>query len=144
MPNNAEEAVNLFQKGFNCAQSVLGAFGPEAGLDQEACLRVGGSFGAGMARKAETCGAVTGALMVMGLRHAMVREGDSQAKKKNYDEASKFMDEFKKLNGSLICRELLGCDLSTPEGSKMAADRKLTTTLCPKLVRSAVEILEKS
>ncbi len=80
--------------------------------------------------------------MVIGLHHAMVMEGDAQAKKTNYDEAGKFMDEFKKTNGSLICRELLGCDIFTPEGSKIAADKKLTATLCPKLVRSAAEILE--
>ncbi len=60
MTHKADEAVALFQKGFNCAQSVLGSFGPDTGLDRESCLRVGGSFGAGMARKAETCGAVTG------------------------------------------------------------------------------------
>jgi C_GCAxxG_C_C family probable redox protein len=143
MVDPPEEALNLFQKGFNCAQSVLGSLGPAAGLDQETCLKVAGSFGGGLARRGDTCGAVTGGLMALGLRHAMVKAGDDEAKKKNYVEARKFMEEFKKLHGSLICRELLGCDISTPEGSKTAADRKLTTTLCPQLVRTAVEILEK-
>ncbi len=143
MVNKTEEALNLFHKGFNCAQSVFCAFGSEAGLSKEACLRIAGSFGAGMARRAETCGAVTGALMVLGLRHGMVKEGDAQARKKNYDEASRFMGEFAKQNGSVICRELLGCDISTPEGAQIAAEKKLTTTRCPHLVRGAVEILEK-
>jgi C_GCAxxG_C_C family probable redox protein len=139
--NTSEMALDLFKKGFNCSQSVFCAFGSQAGLSQEACLRIAGSFGADMARRGETCGAVTGALMVLGLRHGMVKEGDTQAKKRNYDEAEKFMSEFEKRNGSVVCRELLGCEIGTPEGSKFAADNKLTTTLCPKLVASAVEIL---
>jgi C_GCAxxG_C_C family probable redox protein len=136
-----EVALDLFQKGFNCSQSVFCAFGMEAGLKKEACLRIAGSFGAGMARRGETCGAVTGGLMVLGLRHGMVREGDTQAKKLNYDEAEKFMAEFEKRNGAVTCRELLGCEIGTPVGAKFAAERKLTSTLCPKLVASAVEIL---
>src|ERR1035441_485274 len=91
-----QEALGLFEKGFNCAQSVLGALGPDAGLDKEIGLGMAGSFGGGMARRGETCGAVTGALMVLGLRHAMVREEDAQAKNKNYAEAEKFMEDFKK------------------------------------------------
>jgi len=82
----------------------------ETGLSKETCLRISGSFGAGMARRAETCGAVTGALMVLGLRHGMVKEGDVEAKKRNYDEANNFMTRFeqKKRLGSF--RELLGCN----------------------------------
>lgn len=142
--NRTEEAVNLFQKGFNCAQSIFCAFGTEIGLGKEECLKVAGSFGGGMARRAETCGAVTGGLMVLGLRHAMVREGDTEAKSRNYGEAEKFMKEFERANGSIVCRELLGCDISTAEGSQKAADQKLFTTLCPRYVQSAAELLEKS
>ena len=115
----------------------------ETGLSKETCLRISGSFGAGMARRAETCGAVTGALMVLGLRHGMVKEGDVEAKKRNYDEANNFMTRFEQKNGSVLCRELLGCNISTPEGSKTATDRKLTKTLCPQFIRSSVELLEK-
>jgi C_GCAxxG_C_C family probable redox protein len=135
-------AEDLFQKGFNCAQSVLCPFGSEAGMSQKDCLKVAGSFGAGMARRAETCGAVTGGLMALGLKYGMLKAGDGQAKKKNYDEAEKFMAEFERRNGSVVCRDLLGCDISTPEGAKMASERKLTSTLCPQLVKSSVEILE--
>ncbi len=139
--SKSEVALDLFLKGFNCSQSVFCAFGMEAGLKKEACLRIAGSFGAGMARRGETCGAVTGGLMVLGLRHGMVTEGDTPAKKMNYDMAGKFMAEFERRNGSVICRELLGCEIGTPEGAQYAAERKLTTTLCPQLVASAVELL---
>lgn len=142
--NKSEEALSLFQKGFNCAQSVFCVFGKEAGLGQEECLRAAAAFGAGMARKGETCGAVTGGLMAVGLKYGMVKEGDSLAKKKTYEEGQKFMKEFARINGSVVCRELLGCDISTPEGDKAAAERGLTKTLCPKFVKSAVDILENS
>jgi C_GCAxxG_C_C family probable redox protein len=142
--DKSEEALELFQKGFNCAQSVFCVFGTNAGFSKDACLRIAGSFGAGMARRGETCGAVTGGLMVLGLRHGMVKEENAQAKQRNYEEADKFMVEFGKRNGSVICRELLGCDIGTPEGAKYAADNQLTMTLCSKLVASAVEILEKN
>jgi C_GCAxxG_C_C family probable redox protein len=137
------QALESFRQGFNCAQSVLVAFGPEAGMDKELCYKVAGSFGAGMARRGETCGAVSGGLMVLGLRHAMTKENDAQAKKNNYDEAEAFLDKFKACHGSILCKELLGHDISTPEGAKAAKDKGLFTTLCPKLVGSAVEMLEK-
>jgi C_GCAxxG_C_C family probable redox protein len=142
MTERTAMAEELFQKGFNCAQSVLCAFGNEAGMDRETCLRVAGSFGAGMAGRAETCGAVSGGLMALGLRYGMMKEGDALTKKKNYEEAKKFMAEFERKNGSVVCRDLLGCDIFTSEGAKNNSEKKLTSTLCPQLVKSAVEILE--
>jgi C_GCAxxG_C_C family probable redox protein len=139
-----EDAANLFQDGFNCAQSVLAASCRDHGLDRKKALRLAGSFGGGMARMGETCGAVTGALMVLGLRHGMADKGDPAAKEKNYGEVLKFADEFKARYGSIRCRDLLGCDLSSEEGRQKASDQKLFSTLCPKLVAGAVEILEKS
>jgi C_GCAxxG_C_C family probable redox protein len=139
-----EDAANLFNDGFNCAQSVLAAFSSNHGLDKEKALRLAGSFGGGMARMGETCGAVTGALMVLGLRHGMTQKEDPQAKENNYQEVLKFVDEFKARYGSIRCGDLLGCEISTSAGRQKASDQKLFSTLCPKLVATAVEILEKS
>jgi C_GCAxxG_C_C family probable redox protein len=139
----SKDAANLFKDGFNCAQSVLAAFGQDHGLDREMALRVAGSFGGGMARMGETCGAVTGALMVLGLRHGMTRKEAPQAKENNYNEVLKFVEAFKARYGSIQCRDLLGCDISDSAGRQKASDQKLFSTLCPKLVAGAVEILEK-
>jgi C_GCAxxG_C_C family probable redox protein len=95
-----------------------------------------------MARTGETCGAITGGLMVIGLRRAKVRPDDDDSRELAYALAQEFMDVFRERNGSLICRELLGVDVGTPEGmAKVRADN-LFQTVCPRFVRSASEILE--
>ena len=113
------------------------------GLDHELALRIAGAFGGGMARMGETCGAVTGALMAIGLKYGMTQAKDEAAREKTYKLAQEFMTKFKARHDSLVCRELLGYDLSSPEGRKAAHDKGLFSTLCPQLVRDAVEILEQ-
>ena len=95
-----------------------------------------------MGRLGETCGAVTGALMVIGLKYGMVRSDDIIAKEKTYKFAREFLDKFKSLNGTIKCRELLNCDISTPEGMNFAKEKNLFATICPKMVRNSAEILE--
>ncbi len=140
--NKAEQAVEDFNRGFNCAQAVFSVFAPELGMDREKALKVAAAFGGGMARQGLTCGAVTGALMVLGLRHGMEMEGKSEAKEATYSRSRHFMQLFRERRGSVSCSEMLGCDLSTPEGMKEAVEKGLFTTVCPRAVRDAVEILE--
>ena len=122
---------------------MLSSFGEELGLERELALRVAGAFGGGMARMGETCGAVTGALMAIGLKYGMTQAKDEAAREKTYKLAQEFAKRFKDRHNSLVCRELLGYDLSTSEGRKAAHDKGLFTTLCPQLVRDAVEILDQ-
>lgn len=140
--NHLQNAVNTFQEGFSCSQAVLSAFGPDLGLERETALRVAGAFGGGMARTGQTCGAVTGALMVIGLKYGQTTVDAKQAKEKTYALAREFMRQFEARHGSIACQALLGHDLSTPEGLQLAREKGLFTSLCPKLVADAVEILE--
>ena len=95
-----------------------------------------------MARTGETCGAVTGALMVIGLNHAKKRKDDDDSRERSYALAQEFMDAFRERNRSLLCREILEADVSTPEGIAEVRKKDLFTTVCPKFVRDAAEILE--
>jgi len=113
------------------------------GLDRELALRIAGAFGGGMARMGEQCGAVTGALMVIGLKYGKTKTGDEGARDKTYKLAQELMTRFKERHGSIICRELLGYDLSNPEERAAVSEKGLFTTLCPQLVRDAVEIVEQ-
>ena len=140
--SRADQAVSDFNSGFNCAQAVFAAFAPEFGMDREKALQVAAAFGGGMARQGLTCGAVTGALMVLGLRHGMEMEGKNEAKEVTYDRTLRFMEEFRKRHGSIGCSGVLGCDISTPDGMKEATHKGLFKTVCPRAVRDAVEILE--
>lgn len=96
-----------------------------------------------MARTGETCGAVTGSLMVIGLNHAKTRKDDDDSRERAYALAQEFMDAFRERNGTLLCRELLGVDVSTPEGIAAVRERDLFRTVCPKFVRDAGDILEE-
>ncbi len=143
MMNRVERAVSCFKEGFTCSQAMLSTYGPQLGLNHELALKVSGAFGGGMARMGETCGAVTGAFMVIGLKHGNARVEDKQAKERAYSLIREFVDRFKSRNGSIVCRELLGYDISTPKGLKLIREKKLTTTLCPKFVQDAAEIVEQ-
>lgn len=138
-----KEALKTFGERFNCAQAVFASFAGDLGLDRRTALRAASGFGSGMAGMALTCGAVTGALMVIGMKYGYISGEDRQAKSRTYDLAKEFIREFSQQNGSIVCRELLGCDVSTPDGLRLAREKDLFRTLCPKYVRSSVIILEE-
>ncbi len=122
---------------------MLSVYGTQSGLDRETALKVAGAFGAGMARSGETCGTVTGALMVIGLKHAKTRRDDDGERERAYALAQEFMDAFRERNRSLLCRELLGVDVSTPAGMANVREKNLFATVCPRFVKDAAEILEE-
>ena len=132
--NYVEEAVQLFEDGYMCSQAVLAVFCEEFGLSREQAFKISISFGGGM-RKGEVCGACTGARMALGLRYG-------ENKSKSDEMCVKFLDSFKKENGSYICRDLLDCDIRTEEGIKYAIDNNLFKEICPKIVESAVKIAQ--
>jgi C_GCAxxG_C_C family probable redox protein len=134
-------AENLFRSGCACSQAVLATYGPRFGLDQGQAMRVAAGFAGGM-RLAETCGAVTGAFMVFGLAHCGDSCGTAEGRKAAYEAVTSFAREFSARHGSLVCRELLGCDISTPEGAKLAQETGLFRSKCPQLVRDAAELVE--
>lgn len=138
-----ERAVSCFQEGFSCAQAVLSAYGPQLGLDREMALRVAGAFGGGMGHLGRTCGAVTGSFMVIGLRYGKTRAEDNETRDKAYRLVVEFADRFQSRNGSTVCKELLGYDISVPEEYELAREKGVFATLCPKLVRDAAEIVEQ-
>ncbi|OGF48874.1 MAG: hypothetical protein A2231_07680 [Candidatus Firestonebacteria bacterium RIFOXYA2_FULL_40_8] len=138
-----EEARSYFLSGFSCSQAVLYVFAEEFGLSKETALRMADAFGGGMGGMGKTCGAVTGAFMVIGLKHGRVDAGDMFRKEETRRLVNKFTEEFTALHGSTGCSDLLECDMAAPEGKKYAKDKGLFVELCPKYVISAVELLEK-
>lgn len=141
MTNPTDHALETFQNGFACSQAVLSAFAAELGLPVELALKLAAPFGGGIARRGEMCGAVTGALMVLGLKSGNTTAQDQAAKEFTYQQVEKFVARFTERNGSLTCRDLLDCDISVPAELQRARDTKLFTTICPRLVRDAAEIV---
>lgn len=139
---HTEKAVNYFSKGFLCSQAVLAAFGNELGVTEEQALKLGVCFGSGM-RKGEVCGACTGALMALGLMYGQTSVADTESRKNTNELTSRFLELFKEKNGSYICNDLLGYDMSDPEEAAKARAKGLFLEICPKMVASAVEVLER-
>jgi C_GCAxxG_C_C family probable redox protein len=138
-----ERAAQQFKAGLNCSQAVIGEFAEGLGLDYGTALKIACGFGGGMGRLGHTCGAVTGAIMVMGLRAARRDPRDPLVKARIYGLVRSFVEEFEARHETTSCRELLGCDISTPEGYEEATQQGLFQTRCPEYVADAVEILEE-
>jgi len=140
MDNPSEIALARFRQNFNCAQSVLVAFAPQLGLDENQALRMASPFGGGVARRGQVCGAVTGALMALGLAQG----ADTPAGKEDaYRLGQELLQRFESRHGTILCRELLDCDISTPEGRQQARDKDAFTALCPLFVGDAVEVVQE-
>lgn len=137
-----ERAAATMDEGFNCAQSVFSAWASELGLDRETALRVATAFGGGMGHRGDTCGAVTGAFMAIGLKYGRLRAEDEETRDLAYSLVNRFVEEFESRHGSVVCRELLGFDLSTPEGERLAEENWPDRMPCRGLVRDAAKILE--
>ncbi len=140
--SHAEVAQAAFKQHCNCSQSVFSAYAPELGLERGQALRIATGFGGGMGRLAATCGVVTGAFMVLGLKYGMAEAADQASKEKTYAAVQAFAKEFRARFGTLDCRDLLGVDLSTPGGLAIARDQQLFDRICTKYVEAAAEILD--
>jgi len=140
----SEKALAYFNNNYNCSQSVLTAFAPELGLSEDQCLKVSCSFGGGMARHQKTCGAVTGALMAIGLKYGKALNEDEAKKMNTYAKTSEFLKAFEEANLSTVCKDLLdGLDMRNEEDAKKIKELNLFRVKCDKYVEIAVKILEE-
>lgn len=139
---HTEKAVNYFSQKLHCSQSVLASFADECGITEEQAIKLGSCFGSGI-RKGEVCGAVTGALMVLGLLYGQNKAGDAEGRQRSNEVNDLMMNRFKEKCGSYNCNDLLGCDVRTMEGVQYCLDNKLFTEFCPKMVSAAVEVVEE-
>lgn len=137
-------ALEHFRNGYNCAQSVLSVLAPDLGLDQDTAMKLSSPFGSGIAYMQETCGAVTGALMAIGLKYGKGEHGTPEDKERAYDFSRHFLTEFKHLHGSVCCRTLMdNLDMSTPEGMAEIVHRNLFQLKCANHVLTAITIAQK-
>lgn len=139
----SESAKKLFEQGYNCAQAVFCAFCEDEGIDFKTGLKLSSSFGGGMGRLREVCGAVSGMFMAAGIIYGYDSNDDKQAKTAHYKLIQELAGKFKEENGSIICRDLLG--LNRQKDSYVPQDRTkeyYKKRPCAELVAVAAEILE--
>lgn len=138
----AEEAKKQFEEGFLCAPAVLSTYSEQFGLEKALALKIACGFGAGIGRMGRTCGAVTGALMVIGLKHGQVNLADEESREKTYKLVNEFINKFTALHGSIECKDLIGYNLSNSNELKLARESGVFTNKCPSFVFDSARILE--
>lgn len=140
--DKSESAIEKFSQKMNCSQCVLSTFSEELGIDKELAIRIASGFGGGMCQ-GNVCGAVTGAIMALSLKYGNSNPEDKEAKEKVYRAVREISEEFKRINGSIKCCDLLGLDLMLEENKDLARKNGLFEEKCPKLIKDSISILEK-
>ena len=143
MDDKEKIAEDLFKQGYNCAQSVLGAFHEEIGMSFEEALKLASSFGGGMGRMREVCGAVSSMFMIAGIKKGYISPNDDVTKEKHYTLIQNLAEKFKKEYGTIICRELLGEDDNSPVPSKRT-EQYYQERPCENFIKTAAKIIEEN
>ncbi len=149
---NAEQlksiAINKFNSGFNCAQSVLGAFAEDLGIEENIANSITSGFGAGMGRLQKTCGAVTGAFMALSYYSSQKNNNNPEAKEEAILKIREFNSRFLEKYNSTDCLTLLNCDLNTGSGQEEYEIKNLRETVCEKCISDSIlltsELLKQS
>lgn len=143
MSKESDSAVEYFNKGFNCAQAVLNSHCGKFGLDEQTALKISCAFGGGISHTNELCGAVTGALMLISLKYGKSAAGDNDAKDITYSLTRKFLEMFNEKHSSVKCTDLTGYNLSSEQELIKAREAGVFISVCPQLIKDAVEMVEK-
>jgi C_GCAxxG_C_C family probable redox protein len=141
MDNQVKQAVDMFNEGYSCSQAVVAAYCDRFGLDKNTGLKISSGLGGGIGRTGNICGAVTGAILILGLKFGTTNPKDKNGKYAAYKKVQEFCEEFKTRAGSLICHELLGFDFMSQDGALKAAQPGAFEH-CPGYVEIAAELLE--
>lgn len=140
----AKAAVKDFTGGYACSQAVLAAFADRYGLSRDHALRLAAAFEGGTAMQADTCGALVGVYLVLGLEYGGIDPKDVDAKHKTAEKVREAARRFAERNqGYTDCRDLIDCDISCPDGLDTALKERLFRRRCPRFVRDAVQVAEE-
>ncbi len=137
-----DQAVSTFSSGFNCAESIVSAYAESLGMDRRTAIRMACGLGAGMSRMSGICGAVSGAILVLGMEFGRDHPYDEVSKEATYRNVRELCRRFEITHGSTGCANLLGVDISTDEGLEIARENDLFTNRCPRFVEEAARLIE--
>jgi C_GCAxxG_C_C family probable redox protein len=140
MSEQVRKALEMFESGFNCSQSVIAAFSDKYGMDEQLSLKLACGFAGGL-RCGEVCGAVSGAVMIIGLKYGQCVAKDKESKEECYKITSQFMEEYAKRKETVLCRELLGYDVRDAEARARFPGKQ--KKVCPQIIETAVLLLEE-
>lgn len=142
MIKNEKKCLDKFNKGFNCSQAVLSSFCEKLGFDEKIALKLSSGFGGGVGGSQNICGAVTGSVMVIGLKYGYNNVEDIINKELTDKKVKEFFQRFQKKHLYLNCKDLLGINLNTEEGLNKAIENNIFETKCNNFVQDACDILK--
>lgn len=138
-----EKAINSFKTGLNCAQAVISAYSDYLNFDDNLALNISCGFGSGMGKLQETCGAVTGSFMVLGIYNSNKYSENKDRKEKTNGMIREFSEKFKLIHGATDCKTLLNCNINTEEGQRFMKDNMLKEKVCEKCISDSVKIIQE-
>ena len=139
----AQTAAERFTSGYRCSEAIMTTYCERVGLSRDQAMKIGCAFGGGMGSCGEMCGAVTAAVVILGLKYGRTDKNDGESRAAADSRVRTFLEKFKEKHKRLRCNELIGYDRSTPEGHEIAAAAGVFKTLCPGFVKDAALILEE-
>jgi C_GCAxxG_C_C family probable redox protein len=139
----SEKALQLYSNGFNCAQSVIASFADILNVTEETAVRMAAGFGGGMGRMQETCGAATGAYMVIGFLRGKYKEVDNESNERTNKLIQEFSRRFTEAHGSVNCKALIKFDINSEKGIEEAREADVFNKKCTYFVKTSVELLEE-
>jgi len=140
MTDPIKTAQDRFAQGFSCSQAVFSAYASRFGFDDETALKLASPFGGGIARQGYVCGAVTGALMALGLQTG---SASLETKNEAYKIPEEFVKRFEERYSTILCRQLIEYDLSKPDELQTARESGVFKTKCPEIVKEAAELVSE-
>ena len=144
MSDKAKDAVEMYRNTeFNCAQSVLAEFAPQFGMDRDTAMKVACGLGSGMGRSGNICGAISGGMLVLGLKYGMTDPDSPEDKKLTYQKVCELLEKVIAKQKFTNCTDLMGVDIGTEEGLQEAKDKDLSNKVCSKIVGDVARILEE-
>lgn len=143
MRTNEQIAREYFTSGYNCAQSVFLTYAEKYGFDKETALKLSSSFGGGMGRMREVCGAVSAMFMIAGLENGYIENNNDEVKAQHYTRIQNLANEFKEKNGTIICRELLGVDADDNPIPSKRTSQYYEERPCEQLIADACNIIDE-
>jgi len=142
MKTDQSKVLNAFREDKNCSQAVLLGFADRFQIQEDHALSIASGFGAGMGRLQKTCGAVSGAYMVIGLYAGTKSVNNAERKEMAYTKIQEFTKRFEEKKESTICGDLIKCDLKTEEGKEYFEDNHLKERVCEKCIQLSLSILD--
>ena len=143
MKSNPQIAREHFTSGYNCAQSVFLTYAEKYGFDKETALKLSSSFGGGMGRMREVCGAISAMFMIAGLENGYIENNNDEIKAEHYTRIQNLANEFKKKNESIICRDLLGVDADDNPIPSKRTSQYYEERPCEELIADACKIIDE-